>query len=89
MGTFLMAGAGTDQPERVRSRTAQIILAELPEGRFGLQVDQIESIEELRTEGADFQGKKRSWYRGALLEMIEPQGLMEDINRRLDPGVGT
>jgi len=55
----------------------------LPEGLFGLAVEQIESIEELRTEGADFQGKKRAWYRGALLEMVDPARLMEEINRRL------
>jgi purine-binding chemotaxis protein CheW len=77
---FLMV-ASAPGPER--SGSGQVILADLPEGRFGFVVDQIESIEEIRTEGAEFQGKKRSWHRGNLLELVEPKRLMGDINRRL------
>lgn len=77
---FLMV-ASAPGPEKPNS--GQVILTDLPDGRFGLVVDQIESIEEVRTESAEFQGKKRSWHRGKLLELVEPSRLMLDINRRL------
>jgi chemotaxis signal transduction protein len=80
MHTFLMVASTSDL---VKPGTSQVILADLPDGRFGLAVDQIESIEEIRTEGAEFQGKKRSWHRGTLLELVEPNRLMGDINQRL------
>lgn len=89
MRKFLMAGYAQESAGS-RSRTFQIILVDLAEGRFGLEVDQIESIEDLRTDGADFHGKKRTWHRGALLEMIEPDNLTVEIGRRLgqDPKPG-
>jgi purine-binding chemotaxis protein CheW len=85
MRSFLGTGAARHQDgaEEDPRKASQVILVDLDEGHFGLVVDQIESIEEIRTEGAGFQGRKRSWHRGTLLELLEPSWLLEDIHRRL------
>ena len=61
----------------------QIILMEVSGESLGLAVDQIESLEEVRAEGPVQQGRKRSWHRGALMELIDPEFLEGSIKQRL------
>jgi hypothetical protein len=61
----------------------QIILVELSGESLGLAVDQIEALEEVRAEGPAKQGRKRSWHRGALMELIDTDFIQGSIQRRL------
>jgi chemotaxis signal transduction protein len=61
----------------------QIVLVELTGESLGLAVDQIEALEEVRAEGPARQGRKRSWHRGALMELIDTDYIRGSIQRRL------
>jgi chemotaxis signal transduction protein len=61
----------------------QIILVELSGESLGLAVDQIESLEEVRAEGPAQQGRRRSWHRGALMELIDTEFIENSIKQRL------
>ena len=61
----------------------QIVLVELAGENLGLAVDQIEALEEVRAEGPAKQGRKRSWHRGALMELIDAEFIQGSIQRRL------
>ena len=61
----------------------QIILMELSKESLGLVVDQIEALEEVRAEGPARQGRRRSWHRGALMELIDTDFIRGSIQRRL------
>ena len=61
----------------------QIILVEVSGESLGLGVDQIESLEEVRAEGPARQGRRRSWHRGALMELIDTEFLEGSIKQRL------
>lgn len=63
--------------------TGQIILVEVSGERFGLAVDQIESLEEVRAEGPARQGRRRSWHRGTLMELIDTEFIEGSIKQRL------
>jgi chemotaxis signal transduction protein len=69
----------------IASRAAcnHLVMVNLPDGTFGLAVEQIESLEEVRSDGSGTPGRKRCWYRGSLLELLEPDRLMEDLQARL------
>lgn len=75
MSAFLEVGS-TDAAE-------QIILVELTGESLGLAVDQIEALEEVRAEGPARQGRRRSWHRGALMELIDTDFIQGSIQRRL------
>jgi len=75
MGAFLDVGS-TDAAE-------QIILVELSGESLGLAVGQIEALEEVRAEGPARQGRRRSWHRGALMELIDTDFIQGSIQRRL------
>ena len=61
----------------------QIVLVELAGENLGLAVDQIEALEEVRAEGPAKQGRKRSWHRGAWMELIDAEFIQGFIQRRL------
>jgi chemotaxis signal transduction protein len=61
----------------------QIILVELSGESLGLAVDLIEALEEVRAEGPARQGRRRSWHRGALMELIDTDYIQGSIQRRL------
>lgn len=61
---------------------AQVILARLDESLFALGVDQVESLESVRLEGPAYQGRRRAWYHGALLDLLDPGHLAQDLMRR-------
>jgi chemotaxis signal transduction protein len=75
MSAFLDASS-PQEPE-------QIILVELSGESLGLAVDQIEALEEVRAEGPALQGRRRSWHRGALMELIDTDYIQGSIQRRL------
>ena len=75
MSVFMEVGS-TDSAE-------QIILVEVSGESLGLAVDQIESLEEVRAEGPARQGRRRSWHRGALMELIDTEFLEGSIKQRL------
>jgi chemotaxis signal transduction protein len=75
MSAFLEVGS-TDAAE-------QIILVEYSGESLGLAVDQIEALEEVRAEGPARQGRRRSWHRGALMELIDTEFIQASIQRRL------
>lgn len=61
----------------------QIILVNLSGESLGLAVDQIDSLEEVRAEGPGHEGRKRSWHRGTLMELIDAGFIEDSIQRRL------
>jgi|GEM_PF-1890857 len=61
----------------------QIVLVELFGESLGLAVEQIEALEEVRAEGPIRQGRRRSWHRGALMELIDTDYIQGSIKRRL------
>ncbi len=61
----------------------QLMLVELKGESVALQVDQIESFEEIRSEGPSIQGRRRAWFRGSLLTLLEPELLQQTIYDRL------
>ncbi len=64
-----------------------IVLVDLSGESLGLAVDQIESLEEVRAEGPAQQGRRRSWHRGALMELIDGDFIRGAIQERL-AGIG-
>jgi chemotaxis signal transduction protein len=62
----------------------QVILVELADELVGLAVEQIESLEEVRTEGPQIQERQQFWCRGNLLEMIDLLHLHQNIQKSLD-----
>jgi chemotaxis signal transduction protein len=79
MSRFMEVGA-TDS-------AGQIILVDLSGESLGLAVDQIESLEEVRAEGPAQAGRRRSWHRGALMELIDAEFIQGTIKQRL-AGIG-
>jgi chemotaxis signal transduction protein len=75
MSAFLEVGS-TDS-------AGQIILVEVFGESLGLAVDQIESLDEVRAEGPVQQGRRRSWHRGALMELIDTEFIEGSIKQRL------
>jgi chemotaxis signal transduction protein len=61
----------------------QLVLVDLGEEPVAIQVDQIESIEEVRSEGPALRGRRRAWLRGKLLTLLEPDGLQHTIHELL------
>jgi len=61
----------------------QIILVDLSGESLGLAVDQIEALEEVRAEGPVQKGRRRSWHRGALMELIDTDYIRSSIQHRL------
>jgi len=61
----------------------QIVLVELSGESLGLAVDQIEALEEVRAEEPARKGRRRSWHRGALMELIDTDFIQGSIQRRL------
>lgn len=60
-----------------------VVLIESEEERYGLAVDKIESMDKIRVEGPEIQGRRRCWHRGALLELINSAYLTQEIYGRL------
>jgi CheW-like domain len=65
--------------EAGRARPGPVILLQLAGEPVGWQVDQIECLEEVRAEGPIVDGRRRAWYRGALLTLIEPNLFGETV----------
>ena len=61
----------------------QFMLVELQNEIVALQVDQIESLEEVRSEGPSIRGRCRAWLRGSLLTLLETEMLIQTIHSRL------
>ena len=61
----------------------QLVLVDLGAEPLAIQVDQIESIEEVRSEGPALHGRRRAWLRGTLLTLLDPEGLMRTIREML------
>lgn len=61
----------------------QTMLIDMGEDPLALQVDQIEALEEVRSEGPMTRGRRRAWLRGTLLTLLEPELLDQTIRKRL------
>ena len=75
MSAFLEVGS--------TNAAGEIILVELSGESLGLAVDQIEALEDVRAEGPARHGRRRSWHRGALMELIDTDFIQGSIRRRL------
>lgn len=77
--SFLAQVSGADNPKHV-------ILAKTSQELIGLAVDQIESLDLVKTEGVttcEKTGYSRTWYRGSLLEQFDSAVLDKAIRRLL------
>jgi purine-binding chemotaxis protein CheW len=63
------------------SRSNQVILVDYENDRMGLIVDHVESVEEVRADGPSAGGRKHTWHRGSLLELVEVEQLVDLINQ--------
>lgn len=73
MDTFLEVPGGTN---------SRVVLADLEPGVFALGVDQVASLESVHVEGPGYQGRRRAWYRGTLLELLDPESLAGELMQR-------
>jgi Chemotaxis signal transduction protein len=60
-----------------------VILLQLAGEPVGWQVDQIECLEVVQAEGPIVDGRRRAWYRGALLTLIDPSLFGESVVQQL------
>jgi hypothetical protein len=65
------------------SESGPVILMKLNGEQVGWQVDQIECLEEVQAEGPIVEGRRRAWYRGALLTLIDPSLFGESVVQQL------
>ncbi len=65
------------------AESGPVILLQLAGEPVGWQVDQIECLEEVQAEGPIVDGRRRAWFRGTLLTLIEPNLFGESVVQQL------
>jgi chemotaxis signal transduction protein len=65
------------------SESGPVILLQLNGEPVGWQVEQIECLEVVQAEGPIVEGRRRAWYRGAPLTLIDPNLFGESVVQQL------